>query len=266
MPVAYQDYYEALGVPRDASEQDIRRAYRKLAREHHPDVNKEPGAEDRFKEISEAYEVLRDKDKRERYDRLGANWKAGQDVSGSRGAGGNEEAFRGGDGFRDVHVDFGGGDFSDFFESFFAGQGVRGRRSGGRAGANGFSRRGGDQEATLELSLEEAASGGKRRLSLGDGRDFEVDIPRGVRDRQRIRLAGQGEPGRRRSGRRPAPARTGETASPVPRQRQRSLRRSPGLAVGGGTRCGGTGQDVVGHGARARTARLIVGPAAAPAR
>jgi curved DNA-binding protein len=195
MAVAYHDYYEALGVPRDASEQDIRSAYRKLAREYHPDVNKEAGAEDRFKEISEAYEVLRDKDKRERYDRLGSNWKAGQDVSGARGAGAYEEAFRGGDGFSDVRVDFGGGDFSDFFESFFAGQGGRARGGGGRTGANAFSRRGADQEATLELTLEEAAAGGKRRLSLGDGRDFEVDIPRGVRGGQRIRLAGQGETG-----------------------------------------------------------------------
>ena len=195
MAVAYQDYYAALGVPRDASEQDIRSAYRKLAREHHPDVNKDPDAEDRFKEISEAYEVLRDKDKRERYDRLGSNWKAGQDVSGARGARGYEEAFRGGNGFSDVHVDFGGGDFSDFFDSFFASQRPRGRGAGGRARANGFSRRGGDQEATLELTLEEAAAGGKRRLSLGDGREFEVDIPRGVRDGQRIRLAGQGETG-----------------------------------------------------------------------
>lgn len=117
MAVAYQDYYEALGVPRDASEQDIRSAYRKLAREHHPDVNKDPGAEDRFKQISEAYEVLRDKDKRERYDRLGANWKAGQDASGAGAGGGYEDAFRGGDGFSDVRVDFGGGDFSDFFLS-----------------------------------------------------------------------------------------------------------------------------------------------------
>jgi curved DNA-binding protein len=195
MAVAYQDYYEALGVPRDAGEQDIRRAYRKLAREHHPDVNKEPGAEDRFKQISEAYEVLRDKDKRERYDRLGANWKAGQDVSGAGGAGGFEEAFRGGDGFSDVRVDFGGGDFSDFFESFFGGQGARVRGGGGRAGANGFALRGADQEATLELTLEEAAAGGNKRLSLGDGRDFEVAIPRGVRAGQRIRLAGQGGPG-----------------------------------------------------------------------
>ena len=195
MAVAYQDYYEALGVPRDASEQDIRRAYRKLAREYHPDVNKAPDAEDRFKQISEAYEVLRDKDKRARYDRLGANWKAGQDVSGAGGASGFEEAFRGGDGFSDVRVDFGGGDFSDFFESFFGGQGARARGGGGRAGANGFALRGADQEATLELTLEEAAAGGKKRLSLGDGRDFEVDIPRGVRAGQRIRLAGQGQPG-----------------------------------------------------------------------
>src|ERR1700682_4852448 len=114
MPVAFQDYYEALGVSRDASEEEIRRAYRKLARKYHPDVNKEPGAEDRFKQISEAYEVLRDEDKRTRYDRLGANWKAGQDVSGASGFGG--EGFRTADGFGDVRVDFGGGDFSDFFE------------------------------------------------------------------------------------------------------------------------------------------------------
>src|SRR3954454_15341455 len=85
MAVAFRDYYETLGVPRDASTEDIRKAYRKLARENHPDVNKDAGAEDRFKEISEAYEVLRDPDKRKRYDQLGANWKAGQDVSGAPG-------------------------------------------------------------------------------------------------------------------------------------------------------------------------------------
>src|SRR5436190_11513744 len=110
MPVAFRDYYEALGVPRDASNEDIRSAYRKLARQYHPDVNKEPGAEDRFKEVAEAYEVLRDPEKRERYDRLGANWRAGEDVSGAQGF----EGFRGGDGggspFGDVRVDFGGGD------------------------------------------------------------------------------------------------------------------------------------------------------------
>src|SRR3954449_2117795 len=88
MAVGFRDYYEILGVPRDASEEDIRRAYRKLARENHPDVNKDPGAEDRFKEVAEAYEVLRDPEKREKYDRFGQNWKSGQDVSGAEGFGG----------------------------------------------------------------------------------------------------------------------------------------------------------------------------------
>jgi curved DNA-binding protein len=202
MAVAFQDYYEALEVPRNASSEDIRRAYRKLARKYHPDVNKEPGAEDRFKQISEAYEVLRDDEKRARYDRLGANWKAGQDVSGADDF---SEAFRqgpaGGDAYGDVRFDFGGGDFSDFFDGLFgqrAGQRAGRRRPGGAAGMggfDGFSMRGGDQEAVLELTLEEAAAGGKRRISLGDGRDFEVEIPPGVRDGQRIRLAGQGATG-----------------------------------------------------------------------
>jgi curved DNA-binding protein len=195
MPVAFQDYYEALGVPRDASTEDIRAAYRKLARQYHPDVNKDPGAEDRFKEISEAYEVLRDPEKRERYDRLGANWKAGQDVSDDTGFGGfrtEPGGFRtGGGGFEDMRVDFGGGDFSDFFEGMFGGGGRR-RAGVRRAGFDGFATRGGDQEAVLELSLEEAAAGGRRKVSLGDGRDYDVNIPPGVRDGQRIRLAGEG--------------------------------------------------------------------------
>jgi curved DNA-binding protein len=205
MAVAFQDYYEALEVPRDASPEDIRRAYRRLARKYHPDVNKDPGAEDRFKQISEAYEVLRDEEKRGRYDRLGANWKAGQDVSGADGF---SEAFRqgagggagGGGTYGDVRFDFGGGDFSDFFEDLFGQRaGQRGRRrpggAAGMGGFDGFSTRGGDQEAVLELTLEEAAAGGKRRITLGDGRDYEVEIPRGVRDGQRIRLAGQGTSG-----------------------------------------------------------------------
>jgi curved DNA-binding protein len=212
MAVGYRDYYETLGVPRDASEDDIRRAYRRLARQYHPDVNKEEGAEDRFKEVSEAYEVLRDPEKRERYDRLGPNWRAGQDVSGAGGFEGFEgfEGFGGGrggrgargargddgGGFRDVHVDFGGGDlggadFSDFFEGLFGGR-TRGRRRGGFD--QGFTTRGTDQEAVLELSLEEAFRGGRRRIAL-DGRDYEVNIPAGVRDGQRIRLAGEGAPG-----------------------------------------------------------------------
>jgi curved DNA-binding protein len=184
MAVGYQDYYEALGVPRDATEEDIRRAYRKLARENHPDVNKDPDAEDRFKELSEAYEVLRDSEKRERYDRLGSNWRAGQDVSGT--AGFDPRDFGGG--FGDgVRVEYGGGeDFSDLFEGLFGG-GRRGRRRS--SGFDGFQM---DQEAVLELTLPEAARGGPRRLSLGDGREFEVEIPPGVRDGQVIRLPGEG--------------------------------------------------------------------------
>jgi curved DNA-binding protein len=200
MAVGFRDYYEALGVPRDASDEDIRKAYRRLARQYHPDVNKEPGAEDRFKEISEAYEVLRDPEKRERYDRLGQNWRAGQDVSGAQGFdgfegfGGSGEAGDGGG----VRFEFGGdgGDFSDFFEGLFGGRG-RARPGGGRAGGFGdfgFSARGSDREAIIELSLEEAARGGRRRITL-DGRDYEVDIPPGVRDGQRIRLAGEGRQG-----------------------------------------------------------------------
>jgi curved DNA-binding protein len=202
MAVGFRDYYETLGVDHDASEEDIRRAYRKLARENHPDVNKEPGAEDRFKEVSEAYEVLRDSEKRAQYDRFGQNWKAGQDVSGASGFGGFDFGGGGGGGeggFRDVRVDFGGGDFSDFFDGLFGGRrsgfsGARAAGRGGGGGRNGFSR-GQDQVAELELSLREAARGGKRKVSLADGRDYEVNVPPGVRDGQRIRLAGEGGSG-----------------------------------------------------------------------
>jgi curved DNA-binding protein len=192
MPVAYRDYYEALGVPRGASSEEIRAAYRKLARQYHPDVNKDPDAEERFKEVSEAYEVLRDPEKRERYDRLGSNWRAGDDVSSAASGFGG---FQPGEGYEDVRVSFGDGagfgDFSDLFEGLF------GARTGRGFAGGGFTRprRGADVEAELELSLEEAATGGHRWVALPGGRSYEVTIPPGVRDGQRIRLAGEGREG-----------------------------------------------------------------------
>lgn len=202
MAVGYHDYYETLGVGRDASAEEIRSAYRRLARENHPDVNKDPAAGERFSEIAEAYEVLRDPEKRERYDRVGAGGGVGgagsQDVSGAQGfGGGGANGF--GSGARGGFSTGGDADFSDFFDSLFGGGGGgRAASAGGRrraGGGEGFAMRGADHEATVELTLEEAARGGKRRFTFDDGRDYAVTIPRGVRDGQRIRLAGEGSPG-----------------------------------------------------------------------
>ena len=179
MPVAFRDYYETLAVPRDATSEQIRSAYRKLARRYHPDINEDEDAEERFKEVAEAYEVLSDTEKRERYDRLGANWRDGEDVSGAPGFEGFGRASSDG-----VRFEFGDGGFSDFFESLF-----------GSARTGDVRIRGADLEAAVDLSLEEAAAGGPLRISLDDGRSFTVNVPAGVRDGQRIRLAGRGGEG-----------------------------------------------------------------------
>ncbi len=177
MALSYTDYFEVLGVPRDADQDAIRRAYRKLAREYHPDLNSDSDAEERFKELGEAYEVLSDADKRERYDRLGVRWREAEREAPEE----SFEDFFAHQGFGDSHVEFGG----DLFEALF---GARADRARGTL-------RGRDREALLELSLEEALAGGRRRLTL-DGREVRVNFPAGVRDGQLIRLAGQGGEGR----------------------------------------------------------------------
>jgi curved DNA-binding protein len=221
MAVKFRDYYEVLGVARTASADEIKKAYRKLARKYHPDVNtRDKTAEEKFKELNEAYEVLSDPEKRNRYDQLGANWKAGADFTPPPGwadrAG--REGARGGFDFSEI---FGEGrgpsGFSDFFEAFFS----SGR--GARAGA-GFAMRGSDVEAEISLTLEEAHRGATRTIMIeaaercpdcgGSGtkdkqicpkcrgrgsirrpKSLEVNIPPGVRDGSVIRLADQGEPG-----------------------------------------------------------------------
>jgi len=184
MALAYMDYYEVLGVPRDADQDAIRRAYRKLARKYHPDLNSDSDAEDRFKELGEAYEVLSDPEKRERYDRLGANWR--QQEQETPDANFEEFFARQGFGSDDTRVEFSDELFERLFGSY-AGADPRGRTGG--------PLRGHDREALLELSLEDALEGGRRKLTL-DHREIDVNFPAGVGDGQLIRLAGKGGPGR----------------------------------------------------------------------
>ena len=208
----FKDYYATLGVAKTATEKEIKQAYRKLARKHHPDVN--PGdksAESRFKDLNEAHEVLGDPEKRRKYDELGQNWRMYEQAGA---AGGSGSPFAGGPGwntrdapggFRTMTADemremFGDQDpFSDFFHTFFGGQvppedaGRRGRAARARA-----SRHGRDVESEITLSLEEAFQGTTRQLSIkteGHARTVPVRIPVGVTDGSRVRVSGEGEHG-----------------------------------------------------------------------
>ncbi len=194
----YKDYYKILGVNKEASQKEIKRAYKKLARKFHPDVSKESNAETKFKEVGEAYEVLKDPEKREAYDSLGANWKAGQ--AGAQTPPDWERDF----GFGNGHYTQQGNpqDYSSFFEDLFGGATAQGGWSGTRGSA-----RGEDSHAKVMIDIEDAYRGTSRSISLqsteigADGRPevkkrtLNVKIPKGVKQGQHIRLQGQGQTG-----------------------------------------------------------------------
>ena len=203
MPVAYKDYYKTLGVPKTATTADIKKAYRKLARQYHPDVNKKPEAEKKFKEVNEAHEVLSDPDKRRRYDEVGPDF-ARYAGNGGGQPGGSQWIYRGQPGAGTFTGDEGA--FSDSFRTLFGDEGVSGTFSAedlfGRA-ARGRGRTraipGQDVEHELDIPLVDAYRGTEQQLELqeadGKKRRLAVKIPAGVRDGQRIRLAGQGSSG-----------------------------------------------------------------------
>jgi len=231
MPVRYKDYYEILGVPRSASEADIKKAFRKLAREFHPDVAKnKKQAEEKFKDINEAYEVLGDAQKRKKYDELGPNWSSGSEFRAPPGW----DSFSSTGGFpgrgprgEEYEFEFGGTGFSDFFEQLFGSRGARAggpfRRSGG-VSEDDLAARGRDIEGDIMVTLEEAMRGSVRSVSVrhgvpcehcggtgqrarhvcnvcgGSGQvlktdTYQVKVPAGVADGQRLRVAGRGEAG-----------------------------------------------------------------------
>ncbi|MBQ7193968.1 MAG: DnaJ domain-containing protein [Synergistaceae bacterium] len=180
----YKDYYKILGVSRDAKTDDIKKAYRQLAKKYHPDINKEAGAEEKYKEINEAYEVLKDPEKRSKYDTLGMNWQQGQDFTPPPGwqSSGRRVEFN--------------GDFSDFFQTLFGGGGgfggfgdIFGQASGHRQ--HPMAR---DSEADLTLKLEDAVKGGTFSLRLGT-RTLSVNIPKGITDGTKLTLRGKSESG-----------------------------------------------------------------------
>ena len=177
MVMQYKDYYAILGVSRDAKPDEIRKAYRKLAKQYHPDVNKAPGAEAKYQEINEAYEVLKDPAKREKYDTLGQNWQGGQDFTPPSGW--QNMDFGGG---------FGGDGFSDFFQTLFGG----GRFHDVFSGYQSPMKK--DTTAELTLTLEQVMKGGEFSLKLGS-RTLNVRLPRGITDGSQIKLPGKSDTG-----------------------------------------------------------------------
>ncbi|MBN1316856.1 MAG: J domain-containing protein [Anaerolineales bacterium] len=202
----YKDYYQILGIDKTAGPDEIKKAYRKLARQHHPDVNQgDSGAEQRFKEINEAFQVLSDPEKRQKYDQLGSQWQQ------YAHAGGRPEDFNWSQwraqpdaansytrtvSPEDLEQIFGGGrgGFSSFFETLFGGNVAFNDFNGGQT-YQPRSHRGRDSETVVEISLEEAFHGTTRSIQWQDGRQIMANIPPGVRTGSRVRLAGQGEPG-----------------------------------------------------------------------
>ena len=203
MGVRYQDYYEVLGVKRDASQDEIKRAYRRLARDCHPDLNKDdPQAQEKFSRIGEAYEVLGDSEKRKRFDALGMNWKAGQEFTPPPGYENLHFEFRGGPGSGGRGFSFSPGGFSDFFDAMFGQKGsfTGFERSG--PGNGGRGNRGGPQaiESEIAITLEEAFAGSTRQIRVSQStgsaaKPIDVKVPAGVRDGAKLRLRGQGGQG-----------------------------------------------------------------------
>jgi curved DNA-binding protein len=220
MAMRFVDYYETLGVPRSASPEEIKKAYRKLSKKYHPDINKTKGSEEKFKQVGEAYEVLKDPAKRKKYDQLGRGFSGGQDYAPPPGwqQGGSPGGFPGGWQNVDFNFDRGGaggpgnvpGGFSDFFDAYFGGGAARagGARRRGSPFADDVPREGQLHEVDLTITLEDAYHGGTRTITLEqpvlgtDGgrrteqRSFQVKIPPGTTEGKKIRLAGQGGKGK----------------------------------------------------------------------
>lgn len=200
----YKDYYKILGVDKKASADDIKKSYRRLARKYHPDVSKEADAENKFKDVQEAYEVLKDNEKRQAYDSLGSDWRQGQEFRpppGWQGQDGTRFYTTGGQGFNPEDLE----GFSDFFSNIFGGGGAR--QAHAHAQRQSFKQRGADQEFKVQIPLEEAFTGTTKTLNLqfpeadANGqvthktRSIKFTIPAGVTDGKQLRLAGQGAPG-----------------------------------------------------------------------